>query len=80
MGQSEVEGEGVLGGTLPADHGALVVCDPTAYPEPSPALPQNRTSFSITDMKPVHTSVLSLVSLMDIAPDTTLQQRLQQLA
>ena len=39
MGQGEVEGEGVLGGTLPADRRALMVCNPTAYPEPSPALP-----------------------------------------
>ena len=73
MGQGEVEGKGVLGGTLPADHRALVVCDPTAYPEPSPALPQNRTSIYITDMKPVRFVVLSLVSSLKVAPDRTFQ-------
>lgn len=74
MGQGEVEGKGVLGGGLPADHRALVVCNPTAYPEPSPALPQNRTSSHIADMKPVHFVVLSLVSSLNVAPDRTLQK------
>ena len=73
MGQGEVEGKGVLGGTLPADHRALVVCNPTAYPKPSPALPQNRTSFYIADMEPVHFVVLSLASSLKVAPNRTLQ-------
>ncbi len=77
MGQGEVEGKGVLGGTLPADHRALMVCNPTAYPKPSPALPQNRTSVYIIDMKPVHISVLYLVSSLNVAHDRTLQWRLE---
>lgn len=54
MGQAEAEGKGVLWETLPANHRTLVVCNPTAYPKPSPTLPQNRTSCYIADMKPVH--------------------------
>lgn len=73
MGHGEVEGKGVLGRTLPADHRTLVVCNPTAYPEPSPALPQITTSSHIADMKPVHVCLLSLASLLKVAHDRTLQ-------
>ena len=42
MGQGKAEGEGVLGGTLPACPRALVVAHPTPYPEPPLTLPHSK--------------------------------------
>ena len=38
MGEGECESKGVLGGSLPANHAALVVADAASHPKPPPTL------------------------------------------
>lgn len=61
MGQGEAEGEGVLGGTLPACPRALVVAHPTPYPEPALTLPHSKHGWGqgVSDSWPPRTGMES---------------------